>query len=167
VLFGKRSSYPSIAELQAIPPGGFNTQRALWNYFAAWKLVHLLATTTDAYHHRFWRYLRLLRSGAESNDAWRRSFGDVAAQLSQDYDAYQLRGDLDHWTAPYAYRESETPVVKQLRKGEAHAVWIRLQMFRLVVEWGADVSPLIRQLELACANTSPRGPTTRARSIVW
>lgn len=120
----------SLGELlRAGPEVFYALDKRSKNYFAAWKAVHMLNTL---HHDRFRRYLLGLASGWKDEDAWSSAFGDLpAARLAKDYRYYQNRAELRHYEAAYHYREEIAgPSVRKLRAGEAHAVWLELQLVR-------------------------------------
>jgi tetratricopeptide (TPR) repeat protein len=93
------------------------------NYFAAWKLVHLLSAGADR-RARFRRYLAALSSAFESELAWAQAFGDLsAAELARDYGRYHLRPSVDGWGSRFQWAEPGRPRVRELQPAEAHLLW--------------------------------------------
>lgn len=121
----------SLDELRSAGPDVFyELDRRPKNYFAAWKLVHMLNSQSPEYHARFRRYLLNLARGIADAESWKRAFGDLpAGKLARDYRYYQNRTELRHYEASYRYRNQvAAPAVRRLRAGEAHAVWVALQL---------------------------------------
>jgi tetratricopeptide (TPR) repeat protein len=94
------------------------------NYFSAWKLVHLLSTTSPDRLRRFRAYLVALGHTRTSEEAWALAFGDLpATELARDYQLYHQRDDLRGWAKPFQWPAPVVPRVRPLRAGEAHVLW--------------------------------------------
>jgi hypothetical protein len=111
------------------------------NYFAAWKLVHLLNDSGSDRQRRFRAYLAALHGGAPDEQAWRAAF-DGDGSLSDDYVSYQQRDRVNRLVTAYRWTEPAAPRVRRLRPGEAHVLWASL----LTVEHADQVAA---QLERA------------------
>jgi len=123
---------PSLAKLLSMDSDTFYEGGRL-NYFAAWKLVHLLSSGSEDYHWRFRRYLSLLGQGATGAAAWADAFhGLPFEKISSAYAKHQRRHRLRLWRIPIRDRAPSSRVaVRRLRAGEVHALWAELQMVRI------------------------------------
>jgi hypothetical protein len=122
------------------------------NYYAAWKLVHMLNGTGTDRNQRFRRYLASLARSGTSEEAWAQAFGDLPAErLEKDYRDYHWRVRLSGWRALLSASEPTLPRVRPLRPGEAHILWINL-----LVASGRDAE-IAAQLE-RWASVEPDSP---------
>jgi hypothetical protein len=137
--------HPVLKRLMTMaPPGGGREF-----HFASWKFVHLLMTN-PAYQARFRGYLGLISHGVTPDEAWQKAFRDVSLDKLQDeYGAYHLNHEIRLFTAPYALREVPPPTARRLRAGEAHAVWLTLQLMSQNFWKGADPTPIRAQMARA------------------
>lgn len=123
---------PSLERLLSLDYDQFYAGKRRRNYFAAWKLVHLLNNYSDDYHARFQRFLAAVASGVDRMEAWRQAFDGIPFEkLSKQYADYQYRQQIRLYTTPYELRESSRPIrARELRVGEVHALWAELQIVR-------------------------------------
>lgn len=123
---------PSLKRLLALDYDQFYAGKRRRNYFAAWKLVHLLNNYSDDYHARFQRFLAAVARGTDRMEAWRLAFRGIPFdKLSQQYKDYQYRQQIRLYTTPYELREPPSPPsARKLRVGEVHAMWAELQIVR-------------------------------------
>jgi len=141
---------PSIDSIRHMERDEFyDPQKMGRNYFAAWKLVHLLNDSGPDRQRRFRAYLAALHGGAADEEAWRAAFaGD--GSLADDYLTYQQRDRLNRLVTAYRWAEPTAPRMRRLRPGEAHVLWASL----LTVEHADEVAA---QLDRA-ARADPHWP---------
>ncbi len=146
---------PNLDAIRHMDAAGFYDPMSMGrNYFAAWKLVHLLNNGDRERQHRFRAYLAALHGGTPDEQAWQAAFaGD--GSLADDYITYQQRDRLNRLVTGYRWEEPAAPRVRRLRPGEAHVLWASL----LTVEHADQVAA---QLERA-ARADPRWP----RLLYW
>jgi hypothetical protein len=144
--------YPAVPDLDAIrrmDPARFHEVGAA-NYFAAWKLVHLLTNSDPDLHRRFRLYLAALSQAISNDEAWQHAFGDLRPEpLAKAFKEYHRRQRLNLWTTRHRWSEPARPRVRPLRAGEAHMLWaVLLATFR-------ERSDVAEQLTYA-VNADPR-----------
>jgi tetratricopeptide (TPR) repeat protein len=123
-MWHRRGWMPRLDEIRRMNAEDFYGDGRGRNYFAAWKLVHMLNNTSNERQRQFRRYLAGIASGAGNDQAWRTAFGE--ASLADEYRDYQFRQRLNVRTAPYTWPEIGAPRLRRLRAGEAHLVWAHL-----------------------------------------
>jgi hypothetical protein len=146
------SAAPEFAALTSMS-ANFYDEKMYFNYAGAWKLVHLLSS--PEHRGRFIAYLRALHAGGTGADAWRASFGDVGDdRIAAQYHSYGKRLGFRVYERPHVPRKGHRPpAVRNLRTGEAHAVWLRIYMagseymFRTVFReaWRAHLAAMVRE----------------------
>lgn len=127
-----RSTWVGLDEIREMSPDEFYRAGGSRhrNYFAAWKLVHMLNSTASGNHDRFRRYLGAMAGGADRVQAWNAAFGDRHSQLVRSFERYQLGRTIELWTADLPLPEIPQATVRRMRADEAHAVWFTLMLTR-------------------------------------
>ena len=134
---------PSVEQLRGMDVGTFH-RGSRDSYYAAFRLVHLLANASDDYNRRFRGYLGALRAGVARDEAWRDAFGELAAdRLQEEYRLYLHGFEMRLWATAYAPPAPPAPRLRALSAGEIHEVW----MLHLLVNGGA--ATVRRQLGFA------------------
>ncbi|HEY6174645.1 MAG TPA: DUF1570 domain-containing protein [Kofleriaceae bacterium] len=154
---------PKLPELLALDYHEFHGDQNERNYFAAWKLVHMLNNTSPDYQNRFRGFLAMLNGQRERKNVWELAFhGIPPKRLADEYRVYQLRSEVRLWTTSYQLEDPPAASVRRLRAGEARAVWAHL-----VSRTNPDEA--LRQLDLA-AQADPEWPDVfywRALLLPW
>jgi tetratricopeptide (TPR) repeat protein len=147
-LWRKPAWLPELSQLLAFDYDEFHRGRNGRNYFAAWKLVHLLNNTSPDYQNRFRGFLAMLNGERKPENAWELAFrGIPSGRLADEYSQYQQRYELKYWTTPYELENPPSAQVRPLAAAEAHAVWAHLLSLKrpddalLQLDLAAQVDP--------------------------
>ena len=116
---------PPLRELLAMSHEQFHAMED-HTYPAAWRVVHLLAASSDDYQGRFRRLLGALAVGERPAVAWEDALGDVPLdRLEREYRDYMATGEIAVSSAPYTPVEPPPMKRRVLDRGEIHDVWLR------------------------------------------
>jgi tetratricopeptide (TPR) repeat protein len=141
---------PPVRELRAMPDAAFRRLRD--GYLVAWRVVHFLATASDADNRRFRRFLRAVGDGAAAEAAWADAFADRPdAALDRDLRGYLRDGRFSTWTVSRRAGPPPEVRVRTLRPGEVHDVW--MQTILTFGEAGHNLAYAEQQLALSVAAT--------------
>jgi len=147
---------PTITQLTGFSYGQFYSKRRR-NYYAGWKLVHLL-NSTKAYQKVFRRYMFRLAKGEAHQAAWDATIGRIGmAKLQSQFKRYEHRGGIRLWSRPYmAKTKLGSLSTRKLRPGESHALWAHLQMIRAdaLGQKASEKQPVEAHLKYAAADDS-------------
>lgn len=122
----RRGSWVSASDLRATSYNDFHGGQRGRNYFESWKLVHMLNNTSEDTHRRFSRFLALVGQGAGQDQAWAEAFGDIDRDVAEGFRRYQQQLEIKLWSGRVDPAPELHATVRQLRAGEAHAVWMQL-----------------------------------------
>lgn len=100
-------------------------------YLGAWSMMHLLA---QDHREVFITYLRALAAGDGHDKAWSALVARLGLErLRNQYAAYDVSANGHSYATPFVYSRETAVETAKMRRGEAHAVWIRIQLFVLGV----------------------------------
>ncbi|HEX2571248.1 MAG TPA: hypothetical protein VH877_16945 [Polyangia bacterium] len=123
-----RPSLPPLAELLGEPAGFFDLKKGPAYHYAAWNLVHLLATGTIAQRQRLIEFTNALGRGADRRAAWQAGFWDQRVdELETEYRRHAESASPRFVRTPFRVRASvRRERERVLPAAEVHLLWVRL-----------------------------------------
>jgi hypothetical protein len=115
---------PPVHELRTMGDPAFRRLRD--GNLTAWRVVHLLATGSDADNRRLRAFLRALGDDVAAEPAWAAAFADRPdAAIDRDLRRYLADGRFSTWSVPRQPAPPPAIRVRPLPRGEIHDLWLQ------------------------------------------
>ncbi len=135
-----------IPRIQSLLDGDVKDEGRRFHYFA-WRLVHMLMTTTPKRRQLFRKMLQALADGTSANEAWAAGPGALdQTALQTDFRNYLRNRKVGIFSVPQPITVDVPMRVQMLSPGQAAGWWTNLLLLKTAYSNGAEAERAMKEV---------------------